>query len=246
MGATTTALDLISASMKLINALAAGETLRAEDSADALDRLNDLLEAWRLERLLVYNVSRLTFPLVAGTQLYTIGTGGTFNTDRPVWIDSAKLEFNHGTVNQFELPLTMFTDQQWAEVSMKAMASSFPTGVWFNQSYPLAELRFWPIPSQADLYVALMLPQIIISPVSLTTVMALPPGYQKALRYNLAVELAPEFGVPLDPMVYKLAKDTKAAIANQNDSPVELRLDPALTPTRSPWNYFTGGFGGRW
>lgn len=240
-----TALDLISDSMKLIGALAAGETPRAEEAADALARLNEILEAWRLDRLMVYNVSRLTFPLTASQQLYTIGTGGNFNTERPIWIESATLEFNHGLTNQFELPLTVFTDQQWAEVSMKAMASSFPTGVWFNQNYPLAELRFWPIPTQAGLYAALMLPQVISSDVTLTTSLSMPPGYAKALRYNLAVELAPEFGVAVQPAVYQMAKQTKADLKRNNESPVELRCDPAIAGTGSRFNIFTGGFGRR-
>lgn len=246
MAATTTALDLISDALKLIGALAAGETADAGVASDALNRLNDILEQWRLDRLMVYNVTRQTFPLVSSQQLYTIGASGAdFTVERPVWIDSATIEFNHGTAQQFELPLRIFTDQEWGEVSMKAMASSFPSGVWFNQQFPLSQLYFWPIPNQAGLRVALMLPMEVLAPVTLASLMTMPPGYQKALRYALAVELAPEMGRELSALVLKIARESKASIMAQNESPVTMKCDAGMSSGR-PWNWLDGGFGRRW
>jgi hypothetical protein len=246
VASTTTALDIISGAMKLIGALPSGESARPEESADALERLNDILETWRLDRLMVYNVTRQTFPLVASQQLYTIGVGGNFNIERPVWLDpyGNSLVVNYGLVNQFELPLTLFSDQQWSEISMKSMATIYPQGMWFNQSFPLSQLYFWPIPTGASLYVALMMPMEVLAPVTLTSVMTMPPGYQKALRYALAVELAQEFGRQLNPMVLKIARETKASVMGQNESPTTMRCDSAMTGgTR--FSIYDGGFGRR-
>lgn len=46
----------------------------------------------------------------------------------------------------------------------------------------------------------------------LTTNVVLAPGYEDALRYNLCVRLAPQFGVPLRPELVELAERSKITI----------------------------------
>jgi len=60
------------------------------------------------------------------------------------------------------------------------------------------------------------------------TLYDLPPGYARALRYNLAVELAPEFGRPLDPLVAGLAAESLATIKRANVRTVPVGVDAAL------------------
>lgn len=77
---TTTALDLITGAMRSINALEAGETPSANDSSDALQVLNDLLESWSTDKLYVFASVENILAWTAGTYQYTVGNpvGGTF------------------------------------------------------------------------------------------------------------------------------------------------------------------------
>ena len=53
----------------------------------------------------------------------------------------------------------------------------------------------------------------------------MPPGYSRALRYNLALEWAPEFGKPVDQTILMVANESKAEIKRQNTQPVYMVSD---------------------
>lgn len=81
MAATTkTALDLITDAYAEINSVEAGETLNAADSAYGLQKLNDLLESWTIEKLFVFSSTENRFIINPGQYQYTIGNpvGGNF------------------------------------------------------------------------------------------------------------------------------------------------------------------------
>jgi len=91
-----TGLDLVSRSLSLIGVLASGETPSGAESSDGLSFLNDLLDSWNAERLMVFTITREAFDsngnpfyLTLGKQDYTMGTGGNFNFPRPARIERA-------------------------------------------------------------------------------------------------------------------------------------------------------------
>ena len=57
----------------------------------------------------------------------------------------------------------------------------------------------------------------------------LPPGYERALRYALAVELAPEFGKTPSPIVLSTAAESFGLIKSRNAQPQYLYFDATLT-----------------
>jgi hypothetical protein len=66
-------IDIISRALKDIGALEAGETPTPDAAQDALDMLNDLIDQWSNEDMMVYNTTEIIFPLIAGQIQYTIG-----------------------------------------------------------------------------------------------------------------------------------------------------------------------------
>jgi len=72
-------IDIISRALKDIGALEAGETPTPEAAQDAFDMLNDLLDQWSNEDMMVFYKSEIVFPIVAGQTQYTIGPGGNIN-----------------------------------------------------------------------------------------------------------------------------------------------------------------------
>ena len=66
-------IDIISRALKDIGALEAGETPTPDAAQDAFDMLNDLLDQWSNENMMVFNVTEIIFPVIAGQVQYTIG-----------------------------------------------------------------------------------------------------------------------------------------------------------------------------
>jgi len=75
----TTPYDIVSRALKDIGALEAGETPTADAAQDAFDMLNDLVDQWSNEEMMVYYKNEIVFPIVAGQTQYTIGPTGNIN-----------------------------------------------------------------------------------------------------------------------------------------------------------------------
>ena len=69
----TAPIDIISRALKDIGALESGETPTPDAAQDAFDMLNDLVDQWSNEDMMVYNTTEIIFPLVPGQVQYTIG-----------------------------------------------------------------------------------------------------------------------------------------------------------------------------
>ena len=72
----TTPNDIISRALKDIGALEAGETPTAEASQDAFDMLQDMLDQWSNEDMMVFYKNEIIFNVTPGQTQYTIGPGG--------------------------------------------------------------------------------------------------------------------------------------------------------------------------
>ena len=70
------ALDILKGSLRSIGALGTGETPDPDTAHEAFGMLNDMLDMWSNERMMVFCVQEVMHELVAGTYIYTIGDGG--------------------------------------------------------------------------------------------------------------------------------------------------------------------------
>jgi len=69
-------IDIISRALKDIGALASGETPTADEAQDAFDMLNDMIDQWSNEDMMVFYRTEIVFPITPGQTQYTIGPGG--------------------------------------------------------------------------------------------------------------------------------------------------------------------------
>lgn len=205
-----------------------GRGASAADTSDAFLTLNTMLDAWNVERLAIHAIRRDVYSLIAGQQDYTIGTGGNFDTTRPVKIDAAGLISLSNPAQPLERPLDPLTVERWAAIPLKSVAS-LPMSFYYETAYPLGIVHLWPLPSSAD-QIALYVWRtngVFAAPVD-SVILA--PGYLRAIQYNLAVELAlrwPE-RAKLSPLAIEIASDSKAAIKRLNTPLVELVCDPGV------------------
>lgn len=220
----STVADLIRGAFRTLGVLAGSEAPTAAEESDALTTLNDMLDSWAGERLVLYATLRSTHTLTPSLSPHTIGTGGTFNVTRPVRIDRASII--PAGVTSAELPLAILSDAQWQEVQGKTN-TGIPNALWVEAAYPLMKLYFHPIPVVADTLVLYSWQQLGRFAATSTTV-DLPPGYARAIRHNLAVELAPEYGETVSAELGNIANESKANLKRQNYQPSYLDCDAAM------------------
>lgn len=72
----TQCIEIISRALKDIGALEAGETPTPEATQDAFDMLNDILDQWSNESMMVSYKTEIIFPITSGQTQYTIGPNG--------------------------------------------------------------------------------------------------------------------------------------------------------------------------
>jgi hypothetical protein len=201
-----------------------------------------MIDEWNSQRLYVWAITINDFPLVPLQQTYTLGTGGNFNIPRPAGIERYSLIWLANPAQPLELPLEVVNDQKWQEtVPVKAIQSTMPTLVYDDQAFPLRNLNFWPIPtivSNARVYAW----NTVTSFPDLVTDETYPPGYLKALRYALAVDLAPEFGREVPQIVAMQAMNAIAEIKRHNLPWLYQRCDDAVvSPQGRQYNWLYDG-----
>lgn len=223
--------DTINGHLRLLEELGAGETASAEDAADALFSLNSMLSSWSIQGDMVFTETTDTTTLVAGTNTYTVGSGGTINTTRPTRLKYVTVD-NAGDIELLEL-----TQEQYISISDKDEQGT-PTSYYYDGNYPLANLYLHPTPDSAysmKLYSEKPLSEYS----SINDTLVAPEGWERAFRYNLAVERAPEYGKKPSATVYGIAVQSKNAIRNACAETEKLIVDDALRAT-SAFNVYRG------
>lgn len=184
--------DLINSSLRKIGVLAAGETPNADEYADSLASLNLMLESWSAEQVAVYQIIDFQNNLSASQQTYTMGTGGNFNTPRPLKIESAGIITPDGLRHAMKI----VGAKDWAAIEEKSLTGKLPKVLYNDNAFPLANLNVWPIPNATggapsiDLQIWAQLQQFV----TVGDTFSMPPAYFRALVYGLAIDVAPEYG----------------------------------------------------
>lgn len=211
----TTALDVITDAMKLLGVLFKSETPSADEAADGLTALNDLLDSWSNDGLMTPSFAWENFPLTAGTATYTIGSGGTFNTSRPITIAAAFVRV--GTIDH---PLDIITPEQYeTDITVKTIASTYPRFMVYDNAHPLSTIYLYPVPASSATTLHLLSNKALDTYTSTSDTVTVRAGRLRAMKHNLALELAPQFGVEPSAALVRNAKDSlglikKAASAN--------------------------------
>lgn len=233
----STVSDLIKGSLRLIGAIAQGETPTSQDSADALSALNDMLDSWSNDGFLIYNRVIENLTIVASTSSYTLGSGGDFDTARPMRIVKALVKQSGDNT---EFPIKILNSDEWSRISDKTLTSTLIQAIYYDPNFALGTINVWPVPSaNGTLILYSDKPLTTYSLISETV--TLPPGYKKALRFNLAMELAPEYGKAVSQDIAMQAMESKAAIMRTNTEPVLMTSDVDGLINRSvPFNIYTG------
>lgn len=238
--------DFAAASLRLLNVIQPGEDPSSEDGETAFDVLNRWMDALGTQRQTIYFLTRTAHTLVSGTASYTIGSGGTINIVRPVWIDRAGLILDTSAATPTEVPIRVLADDEYARWSQKTLQSSLTGAIWYdhNWSSGLARVYVLPIPNVGTTQLVLYTPTALAEFADQSTDYTFPPGYERAIVYNLALELTAYFPAATPPpLLPKFATDSLADIKRANLRLSHVVIDPALrrrTGTLSRMRFLSG------
>lgn len=211
-----TVTELIHSSFRLIGAIAAGETLETAELTDAFATLNQLLSSWNTEGASIVGRKRLTLTTTLSNS-YSL-------PERPVHIESASV--SSGGIDS---GLEIVDSAGWERVPEKAAQSVYVRVLYCDYAFPTATAYIAPIPrltGTLEVWIFVIVPAFG----SVSETVNLPPGYEMALRYGLALALLPEYPrSQVDPTLPAQAQAYKAAIMQLNASH-HMRTPPVPVP----------------
>ena len=236
---TTSAGDQINGAMRLIGMLAEGETPSAAASQDALSAMNQMIDSWNTERLSVFSTQDQIFTWPASTLSRTLGPTGNFVGNRPVLLDDATY-FRDAATN-VSYGIKIINQQQYNGIAVKTVTSTYPQVMWINMTYPDIEMYVYPVPLR-PLEWHFVSVEELTQPAVLATTLSFPPGYLRAFKYNLACEIAAEFGVEPSPQVQRIAMTSKRNLKRINNPDDVMAMPYGIVANRQRYNIYAGNF----
>lgn len=209
--------NLIYQALRSLGVLRPGQTANPESYEDGFTALNQMVDSWATERLLVR---------VVGRELVTM-TGVATYTAAPHRIERAGYVNTAGHESEIEI----LTLGKWARIHDKAQTGE-PYSLYVEATFPDATLYPHPIPASGSL--AIYQWRVLDQFADIETQYAFPAGYALALRWNLAWAIAPEFVVLMKTSgispehVERKAVEYKAAIKRLNAPLEEMSCDSAV------------------
>jgi hypothetical protein len=200
--------DWIKASLRKLAVYPSGESPTPEELKDGLMAAQSMLRSWAALGILAFASTNEDFALVSGTQSYTWGVGGTFNSARPNSILNATLDTTK--------PISVFAYGD--KYSLVTEESGQPTMLFYNPAYPFATVLFDKNPDSGYiLNIESLKPFTETSSFdSLTSTVQFPSVYEEAFIYNLSLRLAPEFGKPVPLSVSIIADQSYKILISLN------------------------------
>ena len=229
-----TVLELITAAYRKFGATAVGNTLASDMSQDGLEALNLLLEEWENDGTITLTEQQ-TFNVTADDYDYTIGSGETWDGNKPLRILEAYV-----TISSIDYPLTEIYEKEYMRIEDKDI-SAYPKSFCYVPAETTGTVYLYPSPSNSGT-ITILNNKAFTQYTSLTDDIDLPNGYKSALIWNLSTDMYPEFERKDTPSwLLKRAEDTLSKIKQTNTRrPIPLKYDPLLTGGRARFNMNTG------
>lgn len=236
MPSPTTVLQLSRDALDLTNAVGVDQTLTADEVSLCLRVFNDLVEDWSTQSMAVFGLASQTFNTAVAQAVYTIGTGGNWNTARPERINDPA----YATINSVTFPYASMTQGQYDLIAYKAQTGGGTDLVQrylYVNEFPLGLVTLWPVPN-AIFPITFSIDRVLTQVSSAAASVSFPQGYAKAFLYCLGCELAPRFGKKMAdyPEVMAIRDATFGNIKRANTRKRVMSYDPAYTDrTSAAW-----------
>ena len=259
-----TARDLLNGAHRLLGLVNSGNVLPEAVYQDNLVALNQMIESWNTERLAVFCTQDQTYYWEPGFRTRTLGPTGDFvyilgtqsetpivtqgddyigvddaTTQRPILLDDSTF-FRDPTTN-VAYGIKFINQLQYNNIAVKTVQSTYPQVMFVNNTFPNITLSVYPVPSRM-LEFHFISVQPLANPTTLETNLEFPPGYLRAFRYNLALELAPEFGMEPSTQVRRIAMYSKRDLKRINNPRDVMAMPYSIIARRNRYNIYAGNY----
>jgi len=233
-----TSTAIINNALRLLGVIRTGQTAATAELADGLAFLNQLVDNWSTERLLLPFATFVRYALTAAKSTYTIGPSGApdITAPRPLRVDAAgivQLAYNLGSAD-FRSPLDLLSEREWVAIRDKTATADVPKKLYYAPTVANGTLYLWPIPNVSSATsLELTAWGALVAWPDLTTDEPIAPGYERALVYNLALDMGDKlFGSQVGDVIANGAREAKASIMKLNslmvpETPVDVATPPA-------------------
>lgn len=199
------------------------ETPTAAEINDTVAAVNDMLDSWSNDSLVLFARAWETFPLSSGVTQYNIGVGQTFNTVRPLSILQAQVKLA-GSSMGYEL--AVLNDISYNQNTLDVLSSGIPAFLNYDGSNPVGIIRVFPQPESG--YNLFLLNEKPLLSIGLNDDFEMPPGWRRALVYNGAMEIAAEYGVQVPPQTAQIAGASLALLKENMAKRQNMDLYPSI------------------
>ena len=256
--------ELLSGAHRLLGLVNSGNVLPEAVYQDNLVALNQMIDSWSTERLAVFCTQDQTYYWEAGARIRTLGPTGDFvyilatqseipivtqdedyigvddaTTLRPILLDDSTY-FRDPSTN-VSYGIKFINQLQYNNIAVKTVQSTYPQVMFVNMTFPDITLSVYPVPNRM-LEFHFISVQPLANATTLSTDLAFPPGYLRAFRYNLALELAPEFNVEPPPEVRRVAMYSKRNLKRINNPRDLMAMPYSIIARRNRYNIYAGNF----
>ena len=256
--------ELLSGAHRLLGLVNSGNVLPEAVYQDNLVALNQMIDSWSTERLAVFCTQDQTYYWEAGARIRTLGPTGDFvyilatqseipivtqdedyigvddaTTQRPILLDDSTY-FRDPSTN-VSYGIKFINQLQYNNIAVKTVQSTYPQVMFVNMTFPDITLSVYPVPNRM-LEFHFISVQPLANATTLSTDLAFPPGYLRAFRYNLALELAPEFNVEPPPEVRRVAMYSKRNLKRINNPRDLMAMPYSIIARRNRYNIYAGNF----
>jgi len=204
--ALSTAQDLIDSALRLLGVVDQEGTPTTNQRNQGLDALNAIIDSLVADRLANYRVDDEQIVLAAAST--TWGAAGTINTTRPVKLLAARR-----VDGAYEYPIRILSMSEYRDLSDKSVTGTL-SGLALDPTMTSSQATLYAAGGVGTVKVTSLKPWTQYALVS--TSLGLPPGYVRALRHALAVELSPEYQMPAPAVCVSVADKMRSDLANLN------------------------------
>lgn len=203
------------------------------EDAEALEALNNMVGSWSAD-IVIPVVTRENFDMVIGQAEYTIGSGGNFDTVRPISIANAYLKDSDG----YSYSLKLIAAKDYNKIGTKTLEGK-PESLYFIPEYPLGKIIF--NKEAEEIYtIYFEFVKHLTEFANISATVSLPNEYKEALVYSLAIRLAENNSIELSRTIIEIAQITYSVISRLaviNRMPPVARFDFG---SGAPSNIVTG------
>lgn len=208
------------------------QAIEAEDERTVKEAIQDRLAAWT-GTITIPVVITESFAMIAGTASYTVGQTGSpsLNTTRPDHIIGAYIRSSGN-----DDPVGIITESQYRGISDKTISGQ-PTRAFPDYKTPNITIYLHPVPDSTDsFYIASIKPYTEPTVLTADTFvdLGIPGPVYNALKWRVAIDVAPAFRAELHPSVTGNATDSYADM-------MALNLARTMTPVASDLSYSGSG-----